>query len=217
MSASGAIAERPLSGGAPARLDDRSWVQADIEKTAPACEHVCMNRSQAIAATEHFLATVWGDKPPSDEALLSALDWLVAAYHETPHGDVTDAQIDAPRQDGPSLYKQVAERFPAYGYYPVADPTKSLDDALMTADAIDDLADLTLAMREVLWFAENISIDDAHFAFRLHYFHWGQHARELAVYLCGDSGDECLMLGREPLLKRQVHSHRRGEADPLER
>lgn len=153
--------------------------------TAPACEHVCMNRSQAIAAAEHFLATVWGDKLPSDEALLSALDRLVAAYHETPHGDATDAEIDAPRQDGPSLYKQVAERFPAYGYYPVADPTKSLDDALMTADAIDDLADLTLDMREVLWFAENVSIDDAHFAFRLHHFHWGQHARELAIFLCG--------------------------------
>lgn len=101
-----------------------------------------MNRSQAITAAEQFLATVWGDKAPSDEALLSALDQLVAAYHQTPDGDVTDAEIEAPRQDGPSLYKQVAERFPAYGFYPVADPSKSLDDALMTADAIDDLADL---------------------------------------------------------------------------
>lgn len=143
-----------------------------------------MNRSNAIAAAEQFLATVWGDKAPSDEALLSALDRLVAAYHQTPPGDVTGAEIDAPRQDGPSLYKQVAERFPAYGYYPIADPTKSLDDALMTADAIDDLADLTLDMREVLWFAENVSIDDAHFAFRLHHSHWGQHARELAIFLC---------------------------------
>ncbi len=118
--------------------------EADIEQNAPACDHARMNRSQAIAAAKHFLATVWGDEPPSDEALLSALNRLVAAYHETPQGDVTDAEIDAPRQDGASLYKQVAERFPAYGYYPVADPAKSLDDALMTADAINDLADLTL-------------------------------------------------------------------------
>ncbi len=160
-------------------------VEADVEKTASTCDVARMDRSQTIAAAEYFLATVWADKPPKDEALLSALDRLVAAYHETPHGDVTDAEIDAPRQDCPSLYKEVAERFPAYGYYPVADPTKSLDAALMTADAIDDLADLTHSMREVLWFAEHVSIDDAHFAFRLHHFHWGQHARGLAIFLCG--------------------------------
>jgi hypothetical protein len=55
----------------------------------------------------------------------------------------------------------------------------------MMADAIDDLADLTLDMREVTWFAEQVSINDAHFAFRLHHFHWGQHARELSIFLCG--------------------------------
>jgi hypothetical protein len=103
-----------------------------------------MNPSPAIAAAQQFLSTVWDGQPPSDEALLRVLDRLVAAYHETPHGDVTDAEVDAPRQDGASLYKQVAARFPSFGYYPVADPIKSLEDALMTADAIDDLADLTV-------------------------------------------------------------------------
>ncbi|MBB4149615.1 hypothetical protein ACFSUK_12370 [Sphingobium scionense] len=144
-----------------------------------------MKSSPIIATAQEFLATVWDGNPPSDDTLLKALDRLVAAYHETPRGDVTDAEIDAPRQDGASLYRQVAERFPHFGYYPVADPTKPLEDALMTADAIDDLADLTLDMREVIWFAEHVSIDDAHFAFRLHHFHWGQHARELSIFLCG--------------------------------
>jgi hypothetical protein len=144
-----------------------------------------MNPSPTIAAAQHFLSTVWDGEPPSDEVLLGALDRLVATYHETPIGDVTDADIDAPRQEGAILYKQVAARFPNYRYYPVADPTKPIEDALMTADAIDDLADLTLDMREVIWFAEQVSIDDAHFAFRLHHFHWGQHARELSIFLCG--------------------------------
>lgn len=144
-----------------------------------------MNPSPTIAAAQQFLSTVWDEDPPCDEALLRVLDRLVAAYHETPHGDVTDAQIDAPRQDGASLYKEVAARFPSFSYYAVADPTKPLEDALMLADAIDDLADLTLDMREVIWFAEQVSIDDAHFAFRLHHFHWGQHARELSIFLCG--------------------------------
>ncbi len=144
-----------------------------------------MNPSPTIAAAQHFLSTVWDGEPPSAEVLLEALDRLVATYHETPNGDVTDADIDAPRQDGASLYEQLAARFPDYGYYPVADPTKHIEDALMTADAIDDLADLTLDMREVIWFAEHVSMDDAHFAFRLHHFHWGQHARELSLFLCG--------------------------------
>jgi hypothetical protein len=53
----------------------------------------------------------------------------------------------------------------------------------MMGDAIDDLADLTLDMREVVWLAEHVGLDDAHWSFRLHYFHWGRHARELALYL----------------------------------
>jgi hypothetical protein len=144
-----------------------------------------MKSSPTIATAQQFLATVWDGEPPCDEALLKALDRLVAAYHETPNGDVTDTEIDAPRQNGASLYRQVAERFPHFGHYPVADPTKTLEDALMMGDAIDDLTDVTLDMREVIWFAEHVNIDDAHFAFRLHHSHWGQHARELSFFLCG--------------------------------
>ena len=144
-----------------------------------------MNSSPAIRAAKHFLSVVWDGDRPDDETLLAALDSLVAAYHVTPVGDVSDADVDAPRQNGAYLYAEVAARFPTYGAYPVADPTGSLDDALMVADAIDDLADLTLDMREALWFAEHVSLNDAHFAFRLHFFHWGQHARELSLYMCG--------------------------------
>lgn len=144
-----------------------------------------MNSSPAIQAAQQFLTVVWAGDEPDDETLLAALDGLVAAYHVTPLGDVSAVDVDAPRQKGASLYAEVAARFPAYGAYPVADPTKSLDDALMMADAIDDLADLTLDMREVVWFAEHVGLNDAHFAFRLHFFHWGQHARELSLYLCG--------------------------------
>ena len=144
-----------------------------------------MNSSPTVEAAQHFLSVVWEGDKPGDEILLAALDRLVAAYHLTPIGDVSDPDVDAPRQDSASLYAEVAARFPDYGSYPVADPAKSLDDALMVADAIDDLADLTLDMREAVWFAEHVSLDDAHFAFRLHFFHWGQHARELSLYLCG--------------------------------
>lgn len=119
----------------------------------------------------------------SDEALLAALDLLVAAYHKTPEAGPSDADLEAPRQDGASLYKEVAERFPHYGLYPVADPAAPPESEAMVSDAIDDLMDLTLDMREVVWLADHLGVDDAHWSFRLLFFHWGRHARELSLYL----------------------------------
>ena len=60
------------------------------------------------------------------------------------------------------------------GLCPVSDPIGSIEDAAMMGDAIDDLADLTLDMREVVWLADHMGLDDAHWSFRLQYSHWGR-------------------------------------------
>jgi hypothetical protein len=52
-------------------------------------------------------------------------------------------------------------------------------------DALDDLGDIILDMREVVWLADNIGLEDAHWSFRLQFFHWGTHARDLLRYLHG--------------------------------
>lgn len=142
-----------------------------------------MDKSPAIEAARHFLTVVWGGEAPSDEALLEALDRLVFAYHHTPDAGPSDTDLKAPRFDGATLYEEVARRFPDHGHYPVSDPTASREDAAMMGDAIDDLADLTLEMRQVVWLADHIGPHDAHWFFRLHFFHWGRHARELSLYL----------------------------------
>jgi hypothetical protein len=142
-----------------------------------------MEHSPAIQAARQFLALTWDGETPTDEALLAALDRLVEAYHHTPEVKPSNTDLEAPRAGGPALYQQVAARFPDYGLYPVSDPAASFEDAGMMGDAIDDLADLTLDMREVVWLAEHIGLGDGHWFFRLHYFHWGRHARELALYL----------------------------------
>jgi hypothetical protein len=142
-----------------------------------------MEGSSTVEAARQFLTVVWEGETPSDEGLLATLDRLVEAYHGTPKVGPADADLEAPRSGGPALYQKVAARFPDYGHYPVSDPTASIDDEPMMGDAIDDLADLTLDMREVVWRAENLGADDAHWYFRLLYFHWGRHARELALYL----------------------------------
>lgn len=141
-----------------------------------------MDQSHAVEAARRFLSVVWDGDVPGDEALLAALDQLVAAYHDTPEaGPVT--KLEAPRSEGPTLYEKVASRFTDYGPYPVSDPTASPEDAAMMGDAIDDLVDLTLDMREVVWLADHAGNEDAHWFFRLLFFHWGRHARELSLYL----------------------------------
>jgi len=113
------------------------------------------------------------------------VECLCRPPNNAPRGESSKQQreVEPPREDWRSLSKGVAERFPAYGYYPVADLTASPGEAAMTGDAIDDILDITLAMREVVWRAENFGIDDAVWYFRLDDFHWGRHARELALYL----------------------------------
>lgn len=139
--------------------------------------------SPAIVAARQFVALLWDGEAPKDMELLAALDRLIAAYHDTPDAFPSHTDIEAPREDGGTLYKALAGRFPDYGFYPLAAPRARPDEAAAMGDAIDDLADLTLHMREVLWLAEHQGIDDAHWSFRLHFFHWGPHARELALYL----------------------------------
>ncbi len=142
-----------------------------------------MKSSPTLAAAQHFLDVVWSDPVPTDAALIAALDRLVAIYHDTPEGQVSDFDSEAPQQEGLTLYEEVAERFPDYGIYPVTNRAAEIEDPMMMGDAIDDLTDLTLDMREVIWLADNVSIADAHWAFKLQFFHWGEHARELALYL----------------------------------
>jgi hypothetical protein len=142
-----------------------------------------MKPVSAIQASRQFLNVVWEGEAPSDATLAAALDRLLAAYHDAPNTNPSDSELEAPRQNGEALYKELAERFPDYGHYPIADPAGELSESPMMGDAIDDLADLTLDIREVIWLADHVGPDDAYWSFRLHFFHWGRHARELSLYL----------------------------------
>jgi hypothetical protein len=129
------------------------------------------------------LSVVWDGDAVDDGVLLKALDRLVMAYHETPDVAPSNSDLEAPRECWKDLYEKLGKRFPEMGLYPAVDPTGALGGDAGVGDAIDDLADLTLDMREVVWLAENVGIDDAQWMFRLQYLHWGTHARELANYL----------------------------------
>lgn len=141
-----------------------------------------MTTSPAIRAARAFIATVWTGEPPDDADLLAALDRLLAAYHDTPETDEIGTDADAPREDWKVVYDKAAARFPDLGLYPAMDPTE-FDSAPLTHDAIDDIADLTGDMQEVLWVAETYGVVKAEAVFRAMHFHWGEHARGLAWLL----------------------------------
>jgi hypothetical protein len=67
--------------------------------------------------------------------------------------------------------------------YPVADPLGSISEDTTLGSAIDDIADVTRDLREVVWRDQYLGSDDAAWFFRLMHFHWARHARELGLYL----------------------------------
>lgn len=141
-----------------------------------------MTRSAADIARD-FLALVWEGPPPDDAALGRALDRLLAESHDVLEAAPAGTGGDPPDLDGTALYREAGDRFPDYGFYPVADPLGAVTDDLVLADAIDDLVDLTRDLREVIWRDAHLGPDDAAWYFRLMFFHWGAHARGLALYL----------------------------------
>ncbi|WP_426261726.1 hypothetical protein [Sphingomonas sp. DC1100-1] len=137
----------------------------------------------AAEIAQEFLLAVWDNETPSIKALSQSLDRLLARSHDIPFADCSDEDRDPPKIDIPALYQEVAVRFPDLGMYPVADPLAPLDDDKMMADAIDDIADITRDLREVIWREAHLGVDDANWYFRIMFFHWGRHARELSLYL----------------------------------
>lgn len=138
-------------------------------------------QSDTVKAAQKFLNVVWTGTPPTDAELLEVVDELISAYHKTPPAQFTDMYKQPPDEDRNVIWKETGLRFPKLGFYSTIDPLKLGDQsALGTGDAIDDIADITREMRQVIWYAENVHIDDAHTCFRQMYAHWGWHARGLA-------------------------------------
>jgi hypothetical protein len=138
----------------------------------------------AIAAIRDYLDAVESGPTLSLRELARAIDALVMAVQDCPAGDPADADGPRPERDYKSGYHRLGERFKGLGYYGMADPLVLEPTSAMVGNAIDDLTDISGDLREVLWRYETLGADDAlwHFHF-LFLIHWGQHARELSLYL----------------------------------
>lgn len=143
-----------------------------------------MDDTATIATARGFLKLLNRDAAPSGLELLRALDELAMAYHHSPEGDPSESEGAPPKNDYQERYADLGRRFPEYGYYAVSDPSQPTNEAGMVGDAIDDLADISADLEEVIWRFENLGPEDAHWHFRfLFEVHWGMHLRELSLYL----------------------------------
>lgn len=138
----------------------------------------------AIAAIKSYLEAVEIGPILTVRELARAIDALVMAVHNSPAGDPADADDTPPERDFKSDYDRLGARFKGLGYYGVSDPLVVEPTSAIVGDAIDDLTDISRDLREVLWRYETLGAEDAlwHFHF-LFLIHWGQHARELSLYL----------------------------------
>ena len=136
--------------------------------------------------------------------LVKNLDQLALAYH------FIDIRVSNAKDYPDPLHHSydqirfiVTAQFSTFGFYNVPHDiaTKICQTHFMTGDAIDDLADIVLALKEILWRWQNTSIEDALWNYRFTFeTHWGTHLRDLQRYvhdLMSESG--WLILNRDPL------------------
>lgn len=116
--------------------------------------------------------------------LVVALDRLVAAVHEVRFEFDGAEYPEAPRFAYPSARALVSSRFPDFGPYSVPASMRPENTEVMLGDAVDDLADLIIELRDVEWRFEHTSDADALWqlenGFRAH---WAAHVRWLQVFL----------------------------------
>lgn len=140
--------------------------------------------SEAIDFAKEFVRAITEGDPPAPAELIVMLDRLARCYHDCPVGDVHDEHFEPPTRDGPRTYRLIASRFPTLGLYATSDPTITVDEQKLMADAIDDLADIVGDLRDAIATYEQVGADDGHWFFRFTYqSHWGAHLRRLALYL----------------------------------
>ncbi|RJS21196.1 DUF5063 domain-containing protein [Corallococcus sp. H22C18031201] len=147
-----------------------------------------MTRKDILLAVKHFLDVVDARIAVADRerALRAALDPLALASHfaEAPFDDAESP--DAPELDYQVLRASIEPLFPGLGLYNealnIADSVG--ESALSLGDALDDLTDITRDLRDVLFYWEHTSEENALWHLRFGFeSHWGQHLRSLQLYL----------------------------------
>ena len=140
-----------------------------------------------IDAIRAYFAVI--DSPPEDEtarlrALGTALDQLANAYATAVETPFVDGEDPPDQHDYEAMCERVRQAFPKFGYYAVVTPTPDPDAEVMMGDATDDLADIALDLKPILWLWNQGRQGEAAWYFQLTYRqHWGTHLHDLRRYV----------------------------------
>ena len=130
-----------------------------------------------------LISAASGSAPDPYTALSAALDRLALAYHAAPEC-APSSDEEEPPADCVETRRSIQCKFPHLGLYPWIHPLDAVDGTLGMGDALDDLTDIVLDLRNVAWRWENTSPADATWYFKLSYStHWGRHLANLRSYL----------------------------------
>ena len=111
-------------------------------------------------AIEAYVAVVESSALTAEERLAqlpAALDLLAVAVRDIRHEFDVAGYPDDPREDYQATYKVVGGHFPGLGYYNVAGSvTKEIGECkVAVGDGIDDIVDILLDLKGVLWRFDN--------------------------------------------------------------
>ncbi len=95
------------------------------------------------------------------------------------------SDVDAPRVEYEQARALVSARFPDFGHYHVA---RLLDeqgsDGPIVGDAIDDLADIYIDLKDAAWMWDEVDPADGAFELQSSFHtHWQWHLRDVQSYL----------------------------------
>jgi len=128
-------------------------------------------------------------RPAEIPRLIRAIDTLTYSLHSI-DADVPAAEaagLELPLFDYREAYEAIKQRYPTLGHYWLALHAiveDGADGELAVGDAIDDLADILIALREVRWINKRADRRNALAALRFRYdMHLWMHIHSLRQYL----------------------------------
>ncbi len=143
--------------------------------------------SGMVRAAQHYLKVLGRSEEGSEKwlpALAEALDRIALAQHRAPEGAPAKSRKKPRiRIDLGSEKEAISSHFLSHGYYTVVPPTSNIETDILMANAVDDIEEIAREMKEFLWRAENINVEDACWHAHLTVGHWGRHLLGLRSYL----------------------------------